>query len=78
MSTAVLNALKIVQTLSRDEQYKLIELVEEQLPEEDLGLDPEFIADIQRRSDEIDAGVVTGRSWSDIRREMLAEIDNVP
>jgi hypothetical protein len=79
MSAAVLNALKIVQALSPDEQRDLIHSVEVQLHDhDDLGLDPEFIAEINRRSDEIDAGLATGRPWPDIRKELLAELDHAP
>ena len=74
MSAAVLKVLKLAKALSPDEQKELIDSLQE--PFDDLGLDPEFIKEINRRSDEIDAGLATGRPWSEIRKELLAELDH--
>lgn len=73
MSAAVLKVLKLAKALSPDEQKELIDSLQE--PFDDLGLDPEFIKEINRRSDEIDAGIIKGRKWSEIRKEYLTEFD---
>ena len=71
MSAAVLKVLKLAKALSPEERKELIDSLQE--PYDDLGLDPEFIKEINRRSDEIDAGIIKGRKWSEIRKEYLTE-----
>lgn len=77
MSTVFTDALKLALALTIEEKKELIDSLWESMPEEIPELDPEFVAEINRRSDEIDAGTATGRPWSEFRAELLAELDRL-
>jgi putative addiction module component (TIGR02574 family) len=75
MSIALAEVLKAALTLTPEERAELVDSLWESLPDLYHELDPEFVAEINRRSDEIDAGTAVGRPWSEFRKELLAELD---
>jgi hypothetical protein len=63
MSAAVLNALTAIRALTQDERNELFDEIETQyFTDDEMGLDPKYMAEIRRRSMEFDEGKVKGRS----------------
>jgi putative addiction module component (TIGR02574 family) len=75
MSTAVEDVLRAALKLTPEERAELVDSLWDTLPDMAIELDPEFVAEVNRRSDEIDAGTAVGRPWSEFRKELLAELD---
>jgi putative addiction module component (TIGR02574 family) len=75
MSPAVAEILKATSTLTPAEKIELADsLYNEFPPTEFMDWDPEWVAEIKRRSDEIDAGIALGRSWDEIKAELAKEL----
>jgi putative addiction module component (TIGR02574 family) len=74
MSPAVAEILKATSTLTPAEKIELADsLYNEFPPSEFMDWDPDWLAEINRRSDEIDAGIASGRSWDEIQAELVRE-----
>ena len=57
-----------------DERLRLIDDLASSVPDDrPPRLSPEWLAEINRRSDEIDAGTVSTESWSEIRTRLFAQ-----
>lgn len=57
-----------------DDRLRLIDELASSVPEDrPPALSPEWITEINRRSDELDAGNVETESWSDIRQRLFAK-----
>jgi putative addiction module component (TIGR02574 family) len=59
-----------------DERLRLIDDLTETIP--DLypeGLSPEWVEEIERRSQEIDAGVAQWEDWEDVRKRLFHRVN---
>ena len=55
-----------------DDRIRLIDALASSVPDDrPPSLSPEWIAEINRRSDEIDSGTVETESWNDIRHRLF-------
>ncbi len=59
------DVLEAARTLSVDDQIRLIDRLQESFPPSD-----EWLAEVQRRSAEYDAGKVTASPWSEVRERV--------
>lgn len=73
MSAAVLNALKIVQRLSREEQRELMNAVESQLNGKNDIFDTETLEELRRRNLEYDEGRMATVAWSDVMNRVARD-----
>jgi putative addiction module component (TIGR02574 family) len=66
--------LSMASQLPVDDRLRLIDDLASSVPDDrPPNLSPEWLAEIQRRSDEIDAGTVKTESWSVIRERLYAK-----
>jgi len=57
-----------------DERLRLIDDLASSVPDDrPPSLSPEWLAEINRRSNEIDAGEVSTESWTEIRKRLFAK-----
>ena len=69
--TATVESLKpTLLSLGERERLELAEFLYDSVPEFDDELDEEFLKELNRRSDEIDAGTVTGRTLEEIMADL--------
>ena len=78
MSPAVAEILKVATKLTPEEKLELADSLYKECPPEIMDWDPEWLAEINRRSDEIDAGIASGRTWDEIKAELEAELKDAP
>jgi putative addiction module component (TIGR02574 family) len=78
MSTALADALKAALQLTPEEKVELVDTLYKECPMEFIDWDPEWVAEINRRSDEIDAGIASGRTWDEIKAELEKELKDAP
>ena len=57
-----------------DQRMQLIDDLTDTLPEYPSGLSPEWIEEIERRSDEIDAGMVELVDWETVRKDLFRRV----
>ena len=68
------NVLAEASQLPIDERLRLIDDLASSVPDDQPpSLSPEWLAEVRRRSDEIDEGSVVTESWSDIRDRLFAK-----
>jgi putative addiction module component (TIGR02574 family) len=67
MSTALAGVLKAALNLSADEKKDLIDSLWESMPETAPEFDPEVLAEIDRRSDELEAGKAELLTWQEVQ-----------
>jgi putative addiction module component (TIGR02574 family) len=59
-----------------EERMRLIDELWESIPEDDCPpLSPEWIAEIERRSAEIDAGTAELEDWESVRQRLFERVD---
>ena len=69
--TATVESLKpTLLSLGERERLELAEFLYDSVPEFDDELDEEFLKELNRRSDEIDAGTATGRTLEEIMADL--------
>ena len=69
MATSLNEALRAALQLPERDRITLVDaLIEKLEPEINGSLDPEWLAEIQRRSDEIDRGLVQAIPWDEVKR----------
>jgi putative addiction module component (TIGR02574 family) len=57
------------------DRMRLIEALWETIPEDEaMTLSPEWLAELDRRSAEIDAGDVTGATWEEVREAAMKRL----
>jgi putative addiction module component (TIGR02574 family) len=78
MSPAVAEIFKTTANLTPAEKIELADALYMEFPPEPGEWDPEWLAEINRRSDEIDAGIASGRTWDEIKKELDSELKNAP
>ena len=57
-----------------DQRMQLIDDLTDTLPEHPSGLSPEWIEEIERRSAEIDAGMVELVDWETVRKDLFRRV----
>jgi len=71
MSQTAEELLDAVRALPEGERDRVIDtLVKESEGDE---FDPEWVAEVNRHSDEIEAGIVQGISWEDLEKKILSK-----
>jgi putative addiction module component (TIGR02574 family) len=69
--------LSAASQLPVDQRLRLIDELAATVPDDcPPGLSPEWLAEIQRRSDEIDAGLVTPVPWEQVRADLMRKVKN--
>jgi putative addiction module component (TIGR02574 family) len=74
MSAAAAAVLKAALDLTADEKKEVIDSLWDSMPDEIPELDPAFVAELNRRSDEIDAGTAKGRTWDQVKTRLEQEL----
>jgi putative addiction module component (TIGR02574 family) len=67
MSTALAGVLKAALNLTADEKKDLIDSLWESMPETAPEFDPDVLAEIDRRSDELEAGKAELLTWQEVQ-----------
>ena len=73
MTTAVRNALKVIQSLSRKERTELMAELGKQIDESGDAFDAETMAELRRRNVEFDRGRMPTVMWSDVAARVAAD-----
>ncbi|HEY2783824.1 MAG TPA: addiction module protein [Fimbriiglobus sp.] len=75
MSPTLAEVLKTALALSAEEKKGLINSLRDSMPDEGSEFDPEFLAEINRRSDELEAGTAKLFTWAEV--EAVLEKDRL-
>jgi putative addiction module component (TIGR02574 family) len=57
-----------------DERLRLIGDLSDSIPEQEVQLSPEWLAEIERRSAEIEAGTVETVDWETVRNDLFRRV----